>query len=380
MPHPEVVPDNGFSNVHPEQATPSPRCYFGVDYLQWWASRDRFPLLATTGSLTDAVPAAFGQAGTKPLLGGEGFGSPSSPGVRVYGFFWFDQDHTLGLDLSAFYLEQAERQATVGGNGDPSGVLVARPFFNPNAGANDADPVNVPGVTSGLLTVNLKRNLWGGDADLRCSQCVDFGPFTRVTFLAGGRYQSLSENLLISEFANDVPDALGNPGNSYLLHDNFQTFNRFYGAQCGLESESRVGALVLTMGAKVAFGVTQQTVKTGGDTTVTEPDGTVTTDVTRGLFVQPSNLGRLSRDRFAVVPVAYASLAWEFNEHFRVSFGYDFLWWSSVVRPGEQIDTVVNIGAVGDQGQLGGITRPEPLFRASSFWAQGLSAGLLVSY
>jgi hypothetical protein len=380
MPHPEVVPDNGFSNVHPEQARPSPHFYLGVDYLQWWTARARFPLLATTGSLNDAVPGAFGQSGTKPLIGDEGFGAPSTPGVRVTAYYWFDQDHTLGLDASGFIVDQAERTATVGGGGDPNGTLIARPFYNPNAGAFDADPVNVPGVMGGILSVDLKRNFWGGDADLRCSSCVDFGPFTRVSFLAGGRFLYLSENLLISESAHDVPDVLNNPGNTYLLHDNFQTFNRFYGAQFGVETESRVGPLVLTLAGKVAFGVTEQTAKNGGDSTVHEPDGTVTTDVTRGLLVQPSNLGRFGRDRFAVVPVVSANLAWEFNEHLRISVGYDFLWWSSVVRPGDQIDGVVNVGAVGDQGQLGTVTRPQMPFRPVGFWAQGISAGLLVSY
>ena len=182
------------------------------------------------------------------------------------------------------------------------------------------------------------------------------------------RYLYLNENLLFTENENDLPDSEGNPGNSLLLHDNFVTYNHFYGAQIGLEVESRVGPLVFTATGKIAAGETTQMIKIQGDTTLTEPGGIVVTDQTRGLLVQPSNLGQFDRNRFGVVPELAANLAWEFNDHLKVSVGYNFLFWSSVVRPGEQIDPVVNIGAVGDTGQLGSVARPGALFHSTGFW------------
>jgi hypothetical protein len=376
----EIVPDNGFSNIHPDQVQRSPRFYIGADYLLWWVRKDQVPALATTGNVNDTIPGAFGQPGTVALLGLGGFGDNNSSGARVTAYYWFDQDHTFGVDASGFWLANASRQAEVGGNGDLNSPVIARPFFNPNAGANDADPISVPGVQAGTLLVEMTRRFWGADANLRCSQCLDISPFSRVTFLAGGRFLYLDENLSFQEHVGDLIDSEGNPGNDFKIFDKFQTYNRFYGAQVGLELESRVGPVVFNLAGKCALGETYQAVKTGANTVVTEPDGTVFSDPTRGLLVQPSNLGRVSRYRFGVVPEVIASLSWEFNEHFRFTVGYNFLWWSSVVRPGEQIDPVVNVGAVGDVGQLGSIARPGVPFQSSSFWAQGVSGGLQVSY
>jgi hypothetical protein len=381
MPHSEIVPSNGFSNVHPDQVTVSPHFYIGADYLLWWVRKDQVPALATAGSLADDVPGALGQPGTKNLLGNGSFGAPSSSGARVTLFYWCDNDHNFGFDATGFWLDDAQRSASVGGSGDPNGsTVVARPFYNVNANTQDADPIAVPGVQMGGLLVRETRRFWGADANLRCSECVDCTPISRVTFLAGVRYLRLDEGLQFSETTNDLPDSDGNPGNSMVLHDNFLTYNQFYGAQVGLETETRVGHMVFLLNSKVAFGQTHQVVKTGANTTVTEPDGTVVFDPTRGLLVQPSNLGRFTHNRFGVVPELAATLAWEFNDHVRVSVGYNFLWWNSVVRPGEQIDTHVNVGAVGDVGQLGSIQRPAVLFGHTDFWAQGFSAGLQVSF
>jgi hypothetical protein len=385
MNHPEspgeAVPDNGFSNIHPEQWTRSPCFYIGADYLLWWVRKDHVPLLATTGNIMDAVPGAIGQTTTVPALGGEGFGADNSSGARVSGVFWFDNDHTLGVDASGFWLAEVARQAQVSANGDPNGnIVLARPFYNVNIPGEDANPVTVPGVLAGGILANLKRDFWGADANARLSECVDCGPITRLTFLGGVRYLDLSENLLISQSSTEVPDSNGDPGDAFTYHDNFQTFNRFYGGQIGLETESRVGPLVLTVTGKVAFGETRQTVKIGGDSLVVMPDGTSVYDPTRGFLVQPTNIGRFSRNQFSVVPELIANLAWEFNEHVRVSVGYNFLFWTNVVRPGEQIDTNLNVGAIGDPGQLGNNGHPIVLFTNSQFWAQGFSAGLQISF
>ncbi|HEX5273456.1 MAG TPA: BBP7 family outer membrane beta-barrel protein, partial [Gemmataceae bacterium] len=372
MPSGEVVPPNSFSNVHPEQVGRSPRFYIGADYLLWYVRKDQVPTLATAGNVNDAVPAALGQPSTKTLIGPGGFGAPSASGARVTAFYWFDQDHTLGLDASGFWMNDAMRQAVVGGTGDVNGQVVARPFFNPNFNTQDSDPVSVPSVLSGGLVIRESRSFMGAEANARYSLCVDCGPVTRVTFLAGGRWLYLDEALNFVEQVNELPDSLGTPGNTFNIAENFNTYNRYYGGQIGLETESRVGPVVLTVAAKVGCGETYETVKTGAGTRVTEPDGTVIVDPTRGLLVQPSNLGRSSTNKFSVVPELAANLAWEFNEHFRVSVGYNFLFWSSVLRPGETIDPVVSPGAVGDVGQLGVAGRPSlVLLHSTDFWAQG---------
>ncbi len=91
-------------------------------------------------------------------------------------------------------------------------------------------------------------------------------------------------------------------------------------------------------------------------------------------------MGRFTRNQIGVVPELALTMAWEFNEHVKMSLAYNFLYWSNVVRPGDQIDTTVNVGAVGDPGQLGSSPHPVVPFQTSGFWAQGITAGITLSF
>ena len=66
------------------------------------------------------------------------------------------------------------------------------------------------------------------------------------------------------------------------------------------------------------------------------------------------------------------------TSHWRAFVGYDFMYWSQVVRPGNQVDRNINLSqsAVFGSGALTGPAYPMPLFNRSDFWAQGLNAGL----
>jgi len=380
LPPTECLPPNGFSCLHPELVRPSPHFYLQADYLLWWVRKAEVPPLVTMGSLNDMTPGALGQPNTVALIGPGPLDQSEQSGVRVTALYWFDQDHTWGVEATGFWLANSSVSQGISGDGNTSTTVIARPFLNANTLNRDADPIVVPNVQSGSLNVTMKRQFLGAEANLRLSECTDITPFSRFSCLAGVRYLSLNEKLQIAEQVTDLPDSDGNPGNSALLNDNFLTYNRFYGAQVGLEAESRVGPVVFTLAGKVAVGDNNQVVKINGVTVITEPDGVVTTDATRGLLTQPTNVGRFSRNKIAVVPEADVGLALEFNEHLRVSVGYNFLFWTDVLRPGDQIDPVVNVGPVGFPGVLGSSPHPAVPFHTSGFWAQGFIAGLQVSY
>jgi hypothetical protein len=381
QPHDEAVPPNAFSNVHPDQVMPSPRCYFGADYLLWWPRKREVPALITLGNVQDPVPGAFGSPGTRKVVGPGGVDLSSQSGVRLSTIYWLDQEHTWGVDATGIWLPDASERRLIAGFGDPASLAVlARPFFNVNANAQDADPISVPGVQAGALVVSMPRRLWSADANLRYSECTDLGPITRLTFLWGGRIMGLDEKLLFGEALIDLPDVNGVGGNFTTLRGDFITRNLFYGGQLGWETETRVGPMVVTLTGKVAGGVTWQDIQIGGATLVMLPDGTQVFDPRRALLVQPTNIGRFSRHRFGLVPEVGVNIAWDFNEHFRVSVGYDLVYWTRVVRPGDQIDTQVNVGAIGDPGQFGSSPHPLVPFNTTGFWVQGLTAGLVVSY
>jgi len=67
----------------------------------------------------------------------------------------------------------------------------------------------------------------------------------------------------------------------------------------------------------------------------------------------------------------------------RLSVGYNFLCWSSVVRPGDQIDRVIDVSQIPNSGLNAtptGLLRPAPLVRATDFWAQGITFGVEFRY
>jgi hypothetical protein len=56
--------------------------------------------------------------------------------------------------------------------------------------------------------------------------------------------------------------------------------------------------------------------------------------------------------------------------------GYSLIYWSRVVRPGDQIDLDVNPDYLPPATTpVTGPARPRFVFRESDFWAQGLSVG-----
>jgi hypothetical protein len=382
-------PPNGFSDPVPPDAEngfepdPQPKCepyrpyFFGLDYIHWWVQKQPVPALVTSGNVTDNVPGAFGQPSTKFAIDDVSNGG-AHDGIRLMFGYDFDQQGILGVEASYFWLDQTSPSASVSGNGSAGSTLFTRPFYNVNTHQQDADPINIPGVMSGNFTVNAPLRLMGADANLRWN--VNPSPINgpRLTLLAGGCFIDLDEKLVTNESLADVP-GLGAAGNRYALQDNFTTYNRFYGGQLGAAYDCRVGPVVLQFVGKCAFGRTQEVLNVSGFTTVTEGNGAVATNPQAGLYSGPGIDGRHSSGEFAAVPQAQFKLAYQFNDYVRLNLGYDTLWISRVIRPGNQINQDVNVQSVG-----GPPTAPlDPNFvpfRSSGLWAQGFNIGVEVNF
>jgi hypothetical protein len=232
----------------------------------------------------------------------------------------------------------------------------------------------------GALAVVMPRQFYGGDLNLRFAQEVSGLSPHRLSFLVGTRYLSLTEKLNISEGISEHTGE-GVEGNVFAIQDFFTTYNRFYGGQVGAESEVRFGSVVLTTALKLALGKTQQTVKIAGDSVAFEPPTqTLTIDPTRGFLAQPTNIGRYRKSDLGFIPEVTVTVAWDFNTYIRAWVGYNFLWWSDIVRPGDQIDPWINLQPIGSPPFLGVPFRPTVPFTSTDFWAQGLTFGLQVSY
>ena len=80
-------------------------------------------------------------------------------------------------------------------------------------------------------------------------------------------------------------------------------------------------------------------------------------------------IGRYATDRFALAPEGQLNIGYQLTPCIRAQIGYDFLYLSSVVRPGNQIDNTYD-----------GMTHPLVPMTSSSFWAQGLTLSLQFNF
>jgi hypothetical protein len=96
-----------------------------------------------------------------------------------------------------------------------------------------------------------------------------------------------------------------------------------------------------------------------------------------GFLALPTNIGHFSRDRFSFVPRVGVNFGYQVTQNLRAFVGYTFLYWTDVIRPGEQIDRVLNLSQNPTFGHPGaalfGPARPEVLFKETDFWAQGIN-------
>jgi hypothetical protein len=354
------------------------RFYLRGEYLLWWLKPDHAPPLATTGNVNRPGDnaGALGNADTVILQNGNLTSNPFS-GARFTGGFYFDDCGCKAIELSGFFLGQRANNFQAG----PSVTeLITRPFFDLNNGVETVQQTNIPGQTAGMLTIRSPSQLWGLEANMVCPYCC--GCDYRVDFLAGLRYLNLNESLTITEnIAIQVAQGAAFPAGSFVnVVDFFGTKNQFYGAQVGVAGRYYYGRFSLDGSAKLALGWTHQEVTVFGNETVNgvvqQPQG--------GLLALNSNSGTRSRDRFSVVPEIGLRVGYAVNDWLRLTLGYNFLYWSSVARPGQQIDRNLDITRIPNFAPAGtpavpGL-HPAPLFNSSDLWVQGLTFGVELTF
>jgi hypothetical protein len=355
------------------------RWYGSAEYLLWFIKGQMLPPLLTSGSVADAVPGALGQPGTNVLFGGTGYQNNPYSGLRLRGGYWFNDCHGLGLDLGGFFLGGNKNTFTSSSFGVP---LLARPFFNALTGAQDAEYVATPPNVLGLGSVGLAGTftavntffLYGAEANLRRNLCCGCNWF--IDGFAGWRLLGLNESLSMTE--NLAIYSSANPalpsGTTFLVHDRFGTSNLFNGGQIGVIGEYRFGRWSINVREGIALGGTQQFVNVSGATTTSAP-GILPTTSPGGLLALPSNIGPHTHSMVSFVEEVGVNLGYQFTNHIRGFVGYNFLFWSSVVRPGEQIDTTVNPNLI-PPTIAGGPNRPAFSINGSNFWVQGLTLGI----
>jgi hypothetical protein len=207
--------------------------------------------------------------------------------------------------------------------------------------------------------------------------------------LAGFKYLNLNETLTVSDFATAQAGGFSTflgqgagAGSTTSITDRIHTTNNFYGGVIGLRGGVHVEAFTLTLTGKLGLGNMEESVQASGATALIRPN--FPTVVSPGGFYAVGNsAGRFTRDEFVVIPEFNLNLMAQVTSHLALTFGYNYLAISDVVRPGDQLSTRINgrqlpVGT-NFSNTAGPANAAVPL-NTSTYWANGFNFGLIVGY
>ena len=347
-----------------------------ADYLLGRVKEDRPPVLVTTSPPGTAQVAA-GVLGTNStaLFGGGRVNTDVRSGVRANLGAYLDAAGEFAVKVGFFGLDSASSSFQASSAGTP---ILARPFTNVTAGAGASVLVAFPGLSSGSIrAVDSANNLYGANFDIR--ERVYSASQFRVDASLGYRYLRYDEHIGVT---NTIMPRSGPfaAGTSLTITDDFGARNIFNGVDLGVRGELDYEAFSLAAYGKVAVGVLERTAVISGSQ-VTSVPGTAAVTNAGGMLALASNSGTRSNRTQTGIPEVGLTVGYQITDNLRFTAGYSVLWWMSVVRPGDEIDTNVNPGLFPGNTQAAG-TPSNPAFtnRASDLWVQTLAFGLEFRY
>jgi hypothetical protein len=291
-------------------------------------------------------------------------------GLRVYFGYWLDDAQTLCVEGSAFFLERDSTHFKATSDGSQ---VLARPFINALVGSPASEVIAGPsqfGPRDGQFVGYSRIELFGEEANFKTplftSECG------RVELLIGARFLQMRDRVDLA--ATGHP--LANPSTLLGLTDHIRVEDHFYGGNLGLTSEWTRGRWELCLTGEVAPGVTDAPVRAFGDRLFQTPTQRVM--VPYGLAVQPSNSGNFAHSEFDVVSQISLNASCRLSNRVTIFMGYTFLYWANPLRAGDQPDLAVNPTLT--TGSPHGPSSPVIPFRTDSFWAQGVNAGVQLSW
>lgn len=350
-------------------AVPShPRFFGDVSYMLTWIKDAPNP-----GPLAIAAPsgtALFGP-GTAVLIGGQNDTFDAQSGIRANVGMWLDCGAKIGVEAGGFILQQQSNALGFATDGGAANPTLARPFANLNLVPPGPDALIVGGAgLAGAIAERETTRLWGAEANGILNWRDDCN--RRTDLLAGFTYTDLRETLGIGSITSASAAGAGPVTASF--DDAFGTRNQFYAGQVGARTTWTLGNLSLVMSGKIALGVNHESVDRFGTSALSVAGGPPIT-APSGFLVQPSNAGRLTRDEFAVGLPSQILLGYQVTEHMNAFVGYDFIYITNVVRPGQEVDLAMQTNPA-----TGTAVRPSGAIHTSDFWANSLLAGLSFKY
>lgn len=380
------APWDGWSGWSQSALNPTGSLWACGEYLMWWIKDGPLPTPLVTGTTgnTPTSDGSLNRTDTVILFGAKDLEYHQFSGARLSA--GFPLAPALGVEASAFLLEQ--RSATFSAVSDEVGNPVfAEPFIDAVAGAERSFIVAFPDSFAGGISVDAPSRLWGAEGSLSFTAYRHHAG--HVALLGGIRYADLDEEISISDFTTILDLGIGSflnttvgPGNTLASASVFDTRNQFYGGQLGARTYLSWGHWTLSAATKLGLGTTRQAVAVTGASSLISPAGVVLT-APGSLLATSTNIGRITHHQFSVIPEVTLNLGYQITDSLCAFVGYNLLYWTNVVRPGNQINRIVNLTQVPTSGIFGplvGPAQPAPLFQVTDFWAQGLNIGLELRY
>ena len=356
-------------------------CWVKGDWLYWSFRNVPVPPLIVTGN--PALPGAAipGGGNITPLVGpSRDLGAFS--GARLTLGRWFDPDGELGWEASGFIFGRNGSADYF--YGSPARVLSV-PVIGTTGGPAAYD-FSFPDRFAGNLGVTTSSRLLGAEGLLLHrwygNGCLSFDS------LFGYRFLLLNESLNLLGRTQSA-GALATFGGQNLpagvvvtTSDSFRTQTQFHGIELGGRLEGRRDMFTVTVWGKGAAGINVYTLRTEGNTTASGFD--ITKSLPGGVRALPSNFGRDTNTDFSLVGETGIELGLQATKHVSIRVGYNLLFWTNVLRPGNVISPVVTLSQVpidpGYSATPVPNAQPVPTFRTSDFLAQGLTLGAVVDW
>jgi len=352
-------PERALANDDCDPCDPSaPRMWTTLEFLYWATQGTSVPPIVTTGSPLAAPGVAAQGANAIPVFGGGRDLTQFRTGFRTEVGYWFNPEDRWGISGRFYFLGSlADRSQEVGTGLNvlnlPQSVvtpvgIVSVPLY-----------VSYPGLTVGRVNAVAGTNFIGGDVNLRRGRGTD-RPLN-VDLLGGYRFLHLGDNVdVVSDFT--APLAFGS---RVMTEDSVRTRNYFNGPQVGFAAGCQHGPFTFELQSTVALGVTTSELDVSRTRAVT---GLAALAQLAGVPLPPGIPGNVplavsnstSSNYFGVVPEVGIKLGWQPSDHVRLTFGYNFIYWSKVQR-------AENLYLPGSSG-------------TTDFWAQGISAGVEFRY
>lgn len=349
-----------------------PRYWATSEYLMGWIQDgpNSVPLIAR-GSLSDPLPSALGQPGTQILAGGDQVDYGLLHGGRVSVGRWIDPCQYYGLEATGFLMGKSSPASSfLSTSSDEASLSV--PIQLPDGTETSIFAlVNTPAssLPDERLSVEQSSQLWGAEGNLIFNQLRTSS--WNIDGLLGVKHLNLNESLdLNADIQRNVTG-----GRSIVLgHDHFGTRSEFYGSTIGMRCVRSGRRLQFNSSGAIGLGFNANEVNISGSRTQSSPTSLPTT--TSGfVFSEPTNIGTAKHRNFSVVPECKLGLSYWLRCRLAVDVGYSALYWNNVVRPGDQIDRVVNPTQRGG-GTLVGDARPSPFFQRTDLWFHTVSFGV----